>query len=168
MVSQRCSPNTLCLDRKYSYNSNANITIGSYPFNTTNTYTIKAWTSTFNGIYPDANHSNDTSTLKNITFIAKPASGFTINNNSQCLRGNSFVFTNTSTGSITSKWSFGDLATTTLTSPSHSYTSAGNYNAKLVITSTIGCGQDSMTKALTVNPQTNVAFTTVDTRMFKH
>jgi PKD repeat protein len=52
------------------------------------------------------------------------------------------TFTNTSTGEyITSRWDFGDGITSTLTSPTHTYTAAGIYT----VTLTVGDGVDSNT-----------------------
>jgi gliding motility-associated-like protein len=72
----------------------------------------------------------------------------------QCLAGNSFTFTNTSTvpsGSITHKWYFGDGSSSTATNPSHTYATAGIYSVKLVVTTNNGC-KDSIThSAITVN-----------------
>jgi len=76
--------------------------------------------------------------------------GFTINNNSQCLSGNSFTFTNTSTGSsLTYAWNFGDnTSSTSANPPAKSYSNAGVYNVKLVVTGT--GGKDSVTHSVTV------------------
>jgi len=52
------------------------------------------------------------------------------------------TFTNTSAGEyITSRWDFGDGITSTLTSPTHTYTTAGSYT----VTLTVGDGVDSNT-----------------------
>jgi PKD repeat protein len=52
------------------------------------------------------------------------------------------TFTNTSTGEyITSRWNFGDGVTSTLTNPTHTYTTAGSYT----VTLTVGDGVDSNT-----------------------
>ena len=62
-------------------------------------------------------------------------------------------FTNLSTSGNTYKWYFGDGSTSTVAAPSHTYTSNGAYNVKLV---TYGgtCGADSITKTsfITVGP----------------
>ena len=83
--------------------------------------------------------------------------GFTISPAAvQCLATNNFTFTNTSTiatGNITGyNWSFGDATTSTATSPSHVYATAGTFTVKLVVTSDNGC-KDSVSQDITVvNP----------------
>ncbi len=61
---------------------------------------------------------------------------FTVNTNSQCLSGNSFTFTNTSTscGTVSYLWSFGDGTTSTATNPTKNYTTAGRYLVTLKLT----------------------------------
>ena len=62
-------------------------------------------------------------------------------------------FTNASTGTVTSYlWSFGDGITSTLSSPSHTYTAAGSYTVTLTaigVTTT-----DTMTRANYIQPYT--------------
>ena len=48
------------------------------------------------------------------------------------------TFANTSIGGGTSSWDFGDLNTSTQTSPAHTYASAGTYN--VCLTQTTSCG----------------------------
>ncbi|MBC7412398.1 MAG: PKD domain-containing protein [Bacteroidia bacterium] len=58
-------------------------------------------------------------------------------------------FTNTSTGSVvTYNWSFGDATSSSVVNPSHTYTTNGIYNVKLIITN--GCN-DTITKTVTVS-----------------
>jgi gliding motility-associated-like protein len=73
-------------------------------------------------------------------------------------------FTNTSTGpgTLTHQWNFGDGTTSTETSPSHVYTSPGNYSVTLITTSSEGCS-DTLRKVNLLNLlNINSAFTTVD------
>jgi gliding motility-associated-like protein len=63
-----------------------------------------------------------------------------------------------STGSIaTWSWNFGDAGISATQSPSHTYSTAGTYTAKLVITSALGCS-DSLSKSVTVNPRPVTGF----------
>lgn len=85
-----------------------------------------------------------------------PKVGFWINNDSQCLNNNSFLFTNTSTydfGILSSKWDFGsgNNDTSTRYSPIKTYTNANTYLVKLVVTSDGNC-KDSLSKVVTVKP----------------
>ena len=47
--------------------------------------------------------------------------------------GNTVNFTNTSSGSSTQSWDFGDGNTSTLANPSHTYAGPGNYNVCLIV-----------------------------------
>ena len=63
----------------------------------------------------------------------------------------SVSFANSSTGSITSyTWDFGDGATSTLASPSHSYAAAGVYTVKLTVTGPGGSNTQTRSNYLTV------------------
>jgi len=94
--------------------------------------------------------AQDTVTIK---VNPKPVADF-IPGPAQCLTGNSFNFTNTSSvssGNLTYNWSFGDGTFSTNASPVHSYSSAGVYNVKIVVTTNNGC-MDSITHpAVTAN-----------------
>lgn len=82
------------------------------------------------------------------------SNSFTVNNASQCLTGNNFAFTNTSTissGTLTHIWSFGDGGSANTANTSRTYTAAGNYNVKLLTTSSFGC-RDSVIRQVTVHP----------------
>ncbi len=65
-----------------------------------------------------------------------------------CL-GVSEVYTNTSLIGSTYFWDFGDGSTSTQTSPNHTYTSAGFFNIKLLVSSPFGC-LDSITQQVEV------------------
>ncbi len=84
---------------------------------------------------------------------------FTINNDKQCLGGNSFSFTNTSTGAapLTYAWSFGDGNTSTQASPVYSYAAVGNYTVQLVVTG--AGGSDTATLPVTVYDAPVAGFT---------
>lgn len=99
-----------------------------------------------------------TSPLPNMNGAATVA-GFSVNANAQCFSGNSFVFTNTSTGTapLTYQWNFGDGTTSTTANPTKTYTTAGTYTVKLVVTGN-GGAKDSTTKTVTVNPQPAAGF----------
>lgn len=95
-----------------------------------------------------------------ISVNPKPVAGFSVNRSSQCLNANAFLFTNSSTinvGMLYSNWNFGDGNSSSLSSPTHSYVNAGNYNVKLIVTSTNGC-RDSIIMLITVYPTPNINF----------
>ncbi|MDF3028749.1 MAG: hypothetical protein K0S23_3056 [Fluviicola sp.] len=70
-----------------------------------------------------------------------------------------FTFTNLSSGIASINWDFGDGTTSTLTNPSHSYSSAGSYTVTLSgISQTYGC-TTQITKTIQANPAPNSQFT---------
>ncbi len=118
----------------------------------TGTYIIKQIVTSINGC-------KDSST-QTITFTNAPTASFSVNNNAQCLNTNGFVFTNNSTNAISNLWSFGDATTSTQTSPTHIYTSAGAFIVKLIVTNTNGC-KDSISTSITTlaAPKSMFSFT---------
>jgi len=66
-------------------------------------------------------------------------------------------FTNSSTNAVSYEWDFGDGGTSTAASPSHTYTSSGIYNVKL-----IAFGSGITTCADTLISQVNVVLTSID------
>ncbi|MFZ4796279.1 MAG: PKD domain-containing protein [Bacteroidia bacterium] len=115
-------------------------------YTTANSYFIK--------LISISNNGCKDSITKTIVVNPQPNVGFTINNSSQCLAGNNFLFTDTSSAIITRKWNFGlgNNDTSALTNPSKSYLTANTYSIKLVATNTNNC-KDSITKTVTINPQ---------------
>ncbi len=85
----------------------------------------------------------------------KPKADFVVNNLNQCLNDNSFEINNASqdasAGFINNvKWDFGDNTNSTATIPNNkTYNKSGNYNIKLVVSTTNGC-QDSIVKGVNV------------------
>ncbi len=94
---------------------------------------------TYNVTVTDANGCTATTTV-NIAPGVVITAGFTINDNTQCLTGNNFVFTNTGSVGVYS-WNFGDAGTSTAQNPSHTYAAAGTY----VVTHTVTSGPCSAT-----------------------
>lgn len=117
---------------------------------------------TFNFI-PDTNHivtlietSNkgclDTA-YRLITVHSKPTPKFTVNDSAQCLFQNNFVFTNNSgirKGTLTYNWSFNDLTSSTIKSPTHKYKNWSLYKPVLKATSEKGCS-DTISHFIKVN-----------------
>ena len=112
-----------------------------------------------------SNQNCSDSLVKTVTVRPDPDALFTVNDTDQCRQGNEFIFTNQSSisgGSFSNYWTFGDNTSSTATNPSHSYTSAGTYSVKLVVTSGYGC-KDSMLKSVIVYPVPVVDFSINDT-----
>jgi len=85
-------------------------------------------------IITDANGCTN-SVIINIVVIPKPTVNFTANPTSSCTAPLTVNFTNTSTtiAGATYFWKFGDGSTSTLSSPTHTYTALGLYTVTLII-----------------------------------
>jgi gliding motility-associated-like protein len=70
--------------------------------------------------------------------------------NSSVCQGQSLSFANSTTGASSYVWKFGDNTSSSLTSPSHTYTLAGTYQVSLIATGS--CGVDTAHLTITVNP----------------
>ncbi|MFN9111876.1 MAG: PKD domain-containing protein, partial [Bacteroidota bacterium] len=92
-----------------------------------------------------------------VNVITNPTAGFTVSNNAQCLRGNSFSFSNASSGATAYSWSFGDGTTSTGSNPSKTYSSTGTFTVRLIARNAFGC-TDTITRNITVHPQPVAAF----------
>jgi len=83
-------------------------------------------------------------------------------NFTEVCQGDSVFFTNVSTtdvDTVTSwSWNFGDGGTSTLLSPAHYYTTGGNFNVQLTMTTSLGCVKDT-TIPLVNHPYPVAAFT---------
>lgn len=62
------------------------------------------------------------------------------------------TFNNTSTNSSTAQWDFGDNTTSTVYSPSHTYTAPGTYNVTLTTSSACGTNTTVQNNYITINP----------------
>jgi PKD repeat protein len=127
-----------------SFSNINNATLSSYT-------AINLTATTYFRVIASKNGLFDTSAVATITVNPKPTVSFTVNNTSQVLTGNSFVFTNTSTGGNTYLWRFGNGASATTLNATYSYAAAGSYVVRLVVTSAAGC-QDSTSTTVTVTP----------------
>jgi gliding motility-associated-like protein len=74
-----------------------------------------------------------------ITVVNNAVSAFTANPVSGCQAPLTVNFSNTTTGAISYQWDFGDGGTSTLSNPSHTYTTSGAYTVRLLSTNTFGC-----------------------------
>ena len=92
---------------------------------------------------------------KNIIVNPNAKPNFTINKDTQNLVGNNFIFTNTSTNSTYQTWNFGDLTTSTLLSPSKSFTSFGTKTIKLIGNNAANC-PDTINKSVFVNARPSI------------
>ncbi len=106
----------------------------------------------------------DTSLPVQISTLPKPVAGFTINNALQCLNGNHFIFTDTSsinTGTYTRKWYLGTglTDTTSVIAPEKTYTTSATFYIKLIATGNLGC-KDSIIKIVNTRSNPIAGFST--------
>ncbi|MBI4931762.1 MAG: PKD domain-containing protein [Bacteroidetes bacterium] len=91
-----------------------------------------------------------------ITVYPQPLAAFVAT--TVCL-GNATQFTDQSTGGGTAwNWNFGDGNTSTLQSPSHTYSASGTYTATLNVSATPGGCNSVITQVVTVNAQPTANF----------
>lgn len=123
------------------------------------------YTAWLNGTYTivvtNSNNCFDSSNAILILFKTRPNVGFTINNPSQCLTGNIYLFNDTTSNELSRKWYLGTGDTSVIKNPSKTFGSAGTYTIKLVVTGSNGC-KDSVSNPVTVNPHPTVAFSIND------
>lgn len=110
------------------------------------TTTVAAPTHTYTavGTYPVklivTNGAGVDSVTHNVVVAGDPAHGFTVNDSSQALTGNSFVFTSTTpTFGNLYNWSFGDGSMSTAINPTKTYSTAGVYTVTQSVTGPGGC-----------------------------
>jgi PKD repeat protein len=120
----------------------------NYNYAAAGTYTVKL-------AIASVNNCKDSIT-KTVTVYPKPSVSFTASPNPIC-RGGLMSFTNTSTNGASYLWNFGNGSTSTLTSPTNIYNTAGNYNVKLVSVSSNGC-KDSTFRSITIWPRPVASF----------
>ncbi len=81
-----------------------------------------------------------------------PTAVFSVNQDTQCLNSNNYVFTNTSTGdNLTYAWNFGDNTTQTAASPTKKYTNPGTFKIQMIATEGGICADTANTSVLVSN-----------------
>lgn len=79
-----------------------------------------------------------------------PSANFTASSTTSCTTPLTVGFTNSSTNGVFYSWDFGDGNTSTAANPSHTYTTGGSYDVRLITTNTDGC-KDTMIKTSYIN-----------------
>jgi len=95
-----------------------------------------------------------------------PRTDFVSNDSTQCFLGNQFDFINTSTvasGTMSSRWNFGDGGMSSLANPSHSYNLDSTWTIQLIMLSDSGCADTIKHLAITY-PMPVADFTPNDSR----
>jgi PKD repeat protein len=145
------------LTRKWNFGTGVNDT--SLLANANKSYSIA--NNYFIKLISTSNNGCKDSTTKTIIVYPKPLIGFTVNNTSQCINGNNFIFTDTSkivSGSTSRLWTVNGIDTSTNITTNKSFNNAGTYSIKLLNISDYGC-KDSITKTVSVNPIPKAGFT---------
>jgi PKD repeat protein len=94
----------------------------------------------------------------------EPTALFSVNDASQCVKGNRFLFNNLSSIDSTVMsytWMFDDGDSSKLMSPMHQYQLFGNYRVGVMAKSIYNC-RDSFMKLMVVSPMPTAAFTVND------
>ena len=82
---------------------------------------------------------------KSIIVTAKPSASFNASPLTSCSTPLNVNFSNTSTGTVSTEWLFGDGTTSNLANPNHTYNIPGNYSVTLISTNSNGCS-DTLVK----------------------
>lgn len=108
----------------------------THVYNTAGNYSVKLKITNANGV--------DSIIKTNyITVNPIPVSGFTYTVNSATVD-----FTNSSSNATSYSWDFGDSNTSSLTDPSHTYSSANTYT--VILTASNSCGGNSVSQVITI------------------
>lgn len=151
IFTNQSTPNNSTLKYKWDFGNGDTSTLSSPTYR----YTILGGTAV--KLIVTANNECVDSISKTISVNADAVANFSIANAAQCLTGNNFSFTNSSSNSNTQTWNFGDASNSTVLSPTKTYTNAGTFAVKLLAKNTANCN-DSITKTVTVYPSANLSF----------
>ena len=89
------------------------------------------------------------STTQTVVVYPQPAADFSVNDSIQCYDGNSFAFTNASSGATSYSWDFNDEGGSSATNPTHSFYFPDYFMVKLTATNDDGCW-DTISKKMVV------------------
>ena len=157
-------PANICLGNSFVFSNTSSPTPLSVSWNfgdgTTSTVLNPVKSYTAAGTYTVTLSSNfggcQASKTRTITVLTKPSAAFTATSTTSCSAPFTVNFTNTSSGSVSSEWLFGDGATSNLTNPNHTYTALGNFTVTLISTNANGCS-DTLVKTDYVKMQLPIA-----------
>lgn len=141
----------ICLGEVISFTNNSIGGVSSYEWNfgeiagVNSTDIDPAYTYTAPGTYSVTLRANnaacgDTAVFTNyITVNPSPVAAFAPDRTTDCQPGNPFIFTDQTIGATAWSWTFGDGATSTQQSPSHTYAANGTYTVCLIASNAAGC-----------------------------
>ena len=118
----------------------------THTFSAAGTYTVTLTTTSASGCM------NSTTVV--VTVYPLPTAAFVA---TTVCQGSPTTFTDQSTNAVQWAWDFGDNTTSSIQSPTHTYTTAGTYTASLVVTGQGGCTA-TVQVTVTVNPGPASAF----------
>lgn len=161
-TTEQCHKGHIFLLNDTSVVSTGNINTRSWTLGDGNLSALQLINKTyaFSGTYPvtlvvTSDKGCKDSTGKILRVNPHPQTLFNVSNNTQCLIGNAFTFTNQSIlpGGIIQgyKWQFGNGDSSNVSAPVYQYPSAGNYTVQLVATSSKNCS-DTLVKSVRINP----------------
>lgn len=134
-------------------NGNSSFTMnGSQTYATHGTYSVRLTTNT--------NFNCKDTLVKTVTVFPTPVASFSVNDSTQCLRGNRFTGTNTSTvatGTISYQWNFGDTTSATTANVVKTYKTPNTFTVMLKTISNEGC-RDSVIHRMEVYPMPAAGF----------
>ncbi len=160
-----------CVNNSYFFTDTSTISSGTFTrlwnFGDASTSASSPFTKTYSNtntyqvlLVTTSNFGCKDSITKTVIVNPNPSVGFNINTANQCLKTNSYLFSDTSkisSGTLSRLWTLGNGDTTSIINPSKVFSNAGTYNIKLLAISDLGC-KDSITKSVVVYPNTNIGF----------
>ena len=169
---------TQCFDgNNFIFYNNSNINSGSMTYfwdfgdSITSTLTTPSHTyltaDTFNVVLVANSDQNCFDTISKQTLIhvhPMPEASFNVADSMQCLSGNNFIFTNSSTlssGILSYMWLFDDNDSSMIENPIHSYAAHDSFFVKMYAISDWDC-RDSAYQMVITHPQPEVNFNTND------
>ncbi|MBT7995496.1 MAG: PKD domain-containing protein, partial [Bacteroidetes bacterium] len=111
-----------------------------YSYASYDTFTVKLVSTSNVGCSSDSNN-------KSVYIFPNPISNLSVNDSQQCVFGNQFIFTNSSSiiyGSLSYAWNFGDGNTSTANNPSHTYASDDTFTVWLLANSNLNCSDSAL------------------------
>jgi len=120
---------------------------------TPGSYTVKLIATSSAGV-------TDTLTMSNyIEVLQDPIAAYSVSQVGSCANNNLVSFNNTSANSSDYLWDFGDGGSSTLASPTHTYTDDGSYTVTLIASNAVGCTDvKQMLNVAVINPLPDVEF----------
>lgn len=128
----------------------------NYSYATADTFTIK--------LIATSNLGCSDSAIRDVTVDPDPTADFVINDDAQCVNGNSFTYTDNTfiqSGTINYSWNFGDNNGASVQNPTHTYSKADTFTVSLITTSDRAC-KDTITKQVIVTESPDPSFTGFD------